>query len=455
MKNLFLEKNVVQKLIIALVIVILFNFVAPTIVNGWAFGWKEVGGALLSPILQFIMAIADGVLTLLQTSLLADLSITIPATSAELEETGWGIAKIIGMILCVVVVVVAIVVLKEVIIAALPAIKASLSTAGLVGTVMTLSTVLPAGAAGTLIGSLAVAGAASAGAIYLGVGAAKDFRGEFDIPTIVYTPFAIFSGIIPLFDINFFNPSTELTKVVNSADLFASVGLATVENDLEQNEIGDEGVDTIDTTIDNAENGNLFNYVAVLASWGASFTYYYDWLEQNGYSSYEESVDIDDSVKDTINKWIEGGVLYVSSGWEVYDYEGIDIDNDVDTNLIQIAGLTTEYHDYWLDGEILEDEVIAKRKKIDITSNDYVGGYQYDMFMDDEYWLVLDYTVEGADHYGYCNLSDKTITVSEAMDLYGTDTLKAEVKELYSYLRECCDLDDEALVEQVTGEQRT
>lgn len=33
-----------------------------------------------------------------------------------------------------------------------------------------------------------------------------DLKGEFELPTIVYTPYTIFSNKIPLFDINFFNP---------------------------------------------------------------------------------------------------------------------------------------------------------------------------------------------------------------------------------------------------------
>lgn len=40
------------------------------------------------------------------------------------------------------------------------------------------------------------------------------FKGPFDIVQIEYTPFAIFSNRVPMFDINFFNPKTINTRVV-------------------------------------------------------------------------------------------------------------------------------------------------------------------------------------------------------------------------------------------------
>lgn len=55
--EIFTKKSIVLKIVIALVIVILFNFSAPTISNA---GIAEViGGTLLTPIMTLVTAIAD------------------------------------------------------------------------------------------------------------------------------------------------------------------------------------------------------------------------------------------------------------------------------------------------------------------------------------------------------------------------------------------------------------
>lgn len=41
---------------------------------------------------------------------------------------------------------------------------------------------------------------------------AEKLQGEFGLPMIMYTPYAIFSNNIPIFDINFFSPNAETEK---------------------------------------------------------------------------------------------------------------------------------------------------------------------------------------------------------------------------------------------------
>lgn len=62
------------------------------------------------------------------------------------------------------------------------------------------------GVGGTLVGGVCVAVGASVGVAYCTNKLIDDLKGEFDLPTIIYTPYTIFSNKIPLFDVNFFNP---------------------------------------------------------------------------------------------------------------------------------------------------------------------------------------------------------------------------------------------------------
>lgn len=50
-----------------------------------------------------------------------------------------------------------------------------------------------------------------------------DLKGEFELPTIVYTPYTIFSNRIPLFDINFFNPMRAVDDDGNSTKDIGSI----------------------------------------------------------------------------------------------------------------------------------------------------------------------------------------------------------------------------------------
>lgn len=62
--ELFTKKHIVLKIVIALVIVILFNFCAPTISNASVL--ESIGGTLFSPIMDFLVAICDGIIKITQ-----------------------------------------------------------------------------------------------------------------------------------------------------------------------------------------------------------------------------------------------------------------------------------------------------------------------------------------------------------------------------------------------------
>ncbi len=224
MENVFIQKNFVQKLIIAVVFILLFNFASPTVCNAKGF-LADLGGKLLMPVMELIMYLADGVLGLLQTNLLTDIGILQPASSNDFKNTKKGVLKWVVAGLLIVVAAVAIVATWG---AAAPAVGAA--WAGASGFVATAGAVLTAlaGVKGAVVTGIIVVGVCGVGAYKHVVSGIKDFKGEFDIPTIVYTPFIIFSGMVPMFDINFFAPKSSETMVVSMADLLGDVGTVTV-----------------------------------------------------------------------------------------------------------------------------------------------------------------------------------------------------------------------------------
>ena len=62
--EIFTNKSLVLKIVIALVIVILFNFCAPTLSHAGLL--EDIGGTLLGPFLDLLLAIGDCVINLVQ-----------------------------------------------------------------------------------------------------------------------------------------------------------------------------------------------------------------------------------------------------------------------------------------------------------------------------------------------------------------------------------------------------
>ncbi len=89
MKNLFLERNFIQKLIIAVIVIVLFNFSAPTIANAKSFTAKtleSIGGELLIPIMNLFVTIADSIMNALQINFMSDVKIAVDANSGEIAD---------------------------------------------------------------------------------------------------------------------------------------------------------------------------------------------------------------------------------------------------------------------------------------------------------------------------------------------------------------------------------
>lgn len=166
------KKSIALKIAIAVVIVLLFNFSAPTISQA---GVAEViGGTLLSPIIDLLLAIGDGAINLIQSILfgIENSLLKVAVHNADLWET-------IGMVVGAV--------------------------AGIAAVIAI--TVVTGGAALSAIIPALVAAGAGAYAGYKIVDAA--LPDTFYLPVYAISPEEIFSNKIGLLDVNFFNPDPD------------------------------------------------------------------------------------------------------------------------------------------------------------------------------------------------------------------------------------------------------
>ena len=100
MKNKFLERSIIQKIIIALIFLTVFNFVYPYIP---AYALESVGGVLIEPLIKLITTICEGVIWVVQSMILG-----LPASNIHIEKDGstafWvglaaGAAVVVGAVL--------------------------------------------------------------------------------------------------------------------------------------------------------------------------------------------------------------------------------------------------------------------------------------------------------------------------------------------------------------------
>lgn len=202
MKN---TKRITSKILfILLVIVIISNFILDKTVQAdskekTSKAMNKIGGILLEPTCDFIIALGDIVLYTMQTSFLVEQPITVEANSDEQSNWSWGgtagivlggLGVIIGAALCA------------------TGIGAA-AGAGIIG------------AGASAISAIGIGAAATVGGVVVGVKGTKDLAqglsGDYDLPFIYYTPYMIFSGNIPIFDINFFsNENTTVETIKNT-----------------------------------------------------------------------------------------------------------------------------------------------------------------------------------------------------------------------------------------------
>lgn len=165
MKNKFLERSIIQKIIIALIFLTVFNFVYPYIPAYGADALESVGGVLLEPLIKFITTICEGVIWVVQSMILG-----LPASNIHIEKEG--------------------------------------STAFWVGLAAGAAVVVGAILSPFTFGASAVIAAGAVTAVAVGVITSKMLPDDWYYPVYKISPQEIFSDQVPALHINFINPKT-------------------------------------------------------------------------------------------------------------------------------------------------------------------------------------------------------------------------------------------------------
>ena len=188
--EIFNNKSLVLKIVIALVIVILFNFCAPTLSKAGIIS-ETIGGILLTPVIDLITAISDGVVNLIQSILYGlDTSLLKVATH---QASLW---EILGMV-----------------------------AGAILGVALVIIVTIASG--GTALGAIIP------GLIAAGVGAYAGHKitieilpDQFFLPIYAISPEEMFQNKIGLLDVNFFNPNEYPTQTTMDGQTFDQISTA-------------------------------------------------------------------------------------------------------------------------------------------------------------------------------------------------------------------------------------
>ena len=167
MKSFFEKKTVMHKIIIAIVIVLLFNFITPTISSA------SIGGILFEPIKDLLLVIADGIIMLSQNFIFG---LDVSFLTIYHKDSGASVAA--GILTGLLVVV---------------ALVAAPFTGGL-----SLGIIIAGAAAGYAVGKIV----------------AESIPPTFKLPIFMLTPEGMFGNTIPFLDVNFF----ETAEAKNTVD---------------------------------------------------------------------------------------------------------------------------------------------------------------------------------------------------------------------------------------------
>lgn len=188
--KIFQNKNLFKKLIIVLLFITIFSFCMPKVSRA------SVGGDLMDAVMDLFVGVGDGINTVLSKMILqTDGSFIVVDTETN------GVAKILGIIVAAAVIIGGIV-----LIAAAPASLAVVSA---------IFTVVKAGVVAGVV-TFAVTS-------YL---SDATFGEKVVLPSIRLTPYEIFTNQIPLFDVDFFSPMTDLKTESSSKDRELKTGIS-------------------------------------------------------------------------------------------------------------------------------------------------------------------------------------------------------------------------------------
>ena len=187
--KVFINKGILFKLIVCLCIfLVLFNFTGTSQVYAAEEAQQaSTGGTLLTPVLDLLMTIGDGIVNIIQSAIMG----TSATNTIDISVGVWQIVSGILAIVAGALVIVGITVAST-FIPPLAGVAASF-----VGGLLTL---------GATVGAIAIGGVVYYASYSIGKAA---FLPDYTvIPTIAVSPEEIFSGDLMVFDINFFSPKT-------------------------------------------------------------------------------------------------------------------------------------------------------------------------------------------------------------------------------------------------------
>ena len=179
--KIFQNRNIFKKLIIVFLSVLLLGFCTPKTVKATNGNEDGLGGKLLDPIMSMFVGLGDGAISLLQKIVLHK-----DASMIEVNTSVKGIAKILGIVVAAVIIVGGIIAVVA---------SGGMSLA-IVGPVLT---VFKAGVIAGVV-TFCVSGAIANAVL----------PDDFVLPQISLSPYEIFANQIPLFDVDFFNPSESM-----------------------------------------------------------------------------------------------------------------------------------------------------------------------------------------------------------------------------------------------------
>lgn len=194
----FENKSVFKKLIVVLLCILLLSFCMPKGVNAADDG---IGGKLLSPVIDLLLALGDSALNVVHTIIYNqnDTLITVDMTNSIFSI----VATVFAFVVTAVVVGAVVVFTSGAIVAALSAIGLELATVGL-GTVILATTIS------------GVVGAAIFNSNYL--------PDNLQLPVYSVSPEDIFSNNVAMFDVDFFNPNDETVTKTGGAKVEKEIG---------------------------------------------------------------------------------------------------------------------------------------------------------------------------------------------------------------------------------------
>lgn len=195
--KIFQNKNLFKKLIIVLLFITIFSFCMPKVSRA------SVGGDLMDAVMDLFVGIGDGINTVLSKMILqTDGSFIVVDTETN------GVAKILGIIVAAAVIIGGIVLIAA-------------SGGAVLAVASAVFTVVKAGVVAGVV-TFAVTS-------YL---SDATFGEKVVLPSIRLTPYEIFTNQIPLFDVDFFSPMTDLKTESSSKDKKLKTGIS--DDDIEK-----------------------------------------------------------------------------------------------------------------------------------------------------------------------------------------------------------------------------